>query len=107
LRAEHSEIDSFVKRISHLKPRHWLGYFFSGSTTVFDEPSGADCMPGGVSPCGVEAGAPLVVVVIGAGPALRLQLTLGLGRHRAAGAVLRFVRVFGIGLGLRRMPRRS
>jgi hypothetical protein len=40
LRAEHSEIDSFVKRISHLKPRHWLGYFFSGSTTVFDEPSG-------------------------------------------------------------------
>src|SRR5450756_1850867 len=94
---EHSENDSFVKRISRLsgrpcaaqKPRHWLGYFFSGSTTVFDEPSGADCMPGGVSPCGVEAGAPLVVVVIGAGPALRLQLTLGLGRHRAAGAVLR------------------
>ena len=23
-----------------------------------DDPAGADCMPGGVSPCGLEAGAP-------------------------------------------------
>src|ERR1019366_6679524 len=40
-------------------------YFLSGSTTVFDEPSGAACMPGGVSPCGLDAGAPPVLVFIG------------------------------------------
>ena len=40
------------------------GYF--GPEIVFDDPSGADCMPGGVSPCGLEAGAPpLLPVVIG------------------------------------------
>jgi hypothetical protein len=32
--------------------------FLSGSIVVFDEPSGADCIPGGVCPCGLEAGAP-------------------------------------------------
>src|SRR5665811_116590 len=40
-------------------------YFLSGKTTVFDEPSGAACMPGAVSPCGLEAGAPPLVVLIG------------------------------------------
>src|SRR5664280_1670620 len=40
-------------------------YFLSGSTTVFDEPSGAACMPGAVSPCGLEAGAPPRLVLIG------------------------------------------
>src|SRR5665647_2559389 len=40
-------------------------YFLSGSTTVFDEPSGAACMPGAVSPCGLEAGAPPGLVLIG------------------------------------------
>jgi len=34
-------------------------YFFAGvSTMVFDEPSGAACIPGGVWPCGLSAGAP-------------------------------------------------
>src|SRR5664279_522263 len=40
-------------------------YFLSGSTIVFDEPSGAACMPGAVSPCGLEAGAPPDLVLIG------------------------------------------
>src|ERR1039458_8091343 len=39
-------------------------YFLSGSTTVFDEPSGAACMPGALSPCGLEAGAPPDLVLI-------------------------------------------
>ena len=34
-------------------------YFFAGaSTMVFDEPSGAACIPGGVWPCGLSARAP-------------------------------------------------
>src|ERR1039458_3525104 len=40
-------------------------YFLSGSTTVFDEPSGAACRPGAVSPCGLEAGAPPEFGLIG------------------------------------------
>ena len=40
-------------------------YFLSGKATIFDEPSGADCMPGGVSHGGLEAGAPPLVVLIG------------------------------------------
>ena len=36
-----------------------------GSTIVFDEPSGAACMPGGVWPCGLSAGAPPLVVLSG------------------------------------------
>jgi len=42
-----------------------FGSIGSGSTMVFDEPSGADCMPGGDWPCGLEAGAPPVVVLSG------------------------------------------
>src|SRR5262245_20733138 len=45
---------------------------FAGATTtyfgpeiVFDDPSGAACMPGGVWPCGLSAGAPPWPVVIG------------------------------------------
>src|SRR5450759_3240025 len=76
-------------------------YFLSGSTTVFDEPSGVACMPGAVSPRGLEAGAPPGLVLLGAGPALRLQLTLRLGSNRAAGAGLGFVRVFVLRQGLR------
>ena len=41
------------------------GRYFSGSTVVLEEPSGADCMPGGVWPCGLSGGAPPVPVVIG------------------------------------------
>src|SRR4029450_12674001 len=40
-------------------------YFLSGPEIVFDEPSGAACMLGGVCPCGLSAGAPPVPVVIG------------------------------------------
>ena len=42
------------------------GAVYFGPEIVFEDPSGADCMPGGVSPCGLEAGAPpLLPVVIG------------------------------------------
>jgi hypothetical protein len=34
------------------------GYSLWGATIDFDEPSGAACMAGGVSPCGLAAGAP-------------------------------------------------
>src|SRR5262245_50288377 len=37
----------------------------SGSVVVFEEPSGADCIPGGVCPCGLEAGAPPWPVLVG------------------------------------------
>src|SRR3981189_1689343 len=36
-----------------------------GSTTDFDEPSGAACMPGGDCPCGLAAGVPPLPVVSG------------------------------------------
>jgi hypothetical protein len=32
--------------------------------TVLSEPFGAACMPGGVSPCGLEAGAPPIKVLV-------------------------------------------
>lgn len=54
--------------MAHRLPReqHSLfGRYFSGSTVVLEEPSGADCMPGGVWPCGLSAGAPPVPVWIG------------------------------------------
>lgn len=35
----------------------WLGHHF-GSTIVFEDPSGAACIEGGVCPCGLSAGAP-------------------------------------------------
>ena len=41
-------------------------YFFAGSSTmVLDDPSGAACIPGGVCPCGLSAGAPPVLVSSG------------------------------------------
>src|ERR1700752_2794122 len=38
---------------------------YFGPEIVFDEPSGVDCMLGGVCPCGLSAGAPPWPVVIG------------------------------------------
>jgi hypothetical protein len=32
--------------------------YLGGATTVLVDPSGADCMPGGLCPCGLSAGAP-------------------------------------------------
>ena len=47
--------------------------------TVLSEPFGAACMPGGVSPCGLEAGAPPFDLVL-IGPALPCGcITLPLG----------------------------
>jgi hypothetical protein len=63
----------------------------SGSVVVFEEPSGADCIPGGVCPCGLEAGAPLLACVSWACPALRLFLTFRFGSERAASTRLRFI----------------
>ena len=40
-------------------------YFFLGAVVVFEEPSGAGCIPGGDSPCGLEAGAPPSPVLVG------------------------------------------
>ena len=51
-----------LREVSELDP---CGRYFSGSTVVLEEPSGADCMPGGVWPCGLSGGAPPVPVVIG------------------------------------------
>jgi hypothetical protein len=39
-------------------------YFF-GSTVCSGMPCGCGCIPGGASPCGLDAGAPPVVVVVG------------------------------------------
>jgi hypothetical protein len=39
--------------------------YFSGSTTVLVDPSGAACIPGGLWPCGLSAGAPPEDVLIG------------------------------------------
>ena len=39
--------------------------YLSGATVVFEEPSGAACIPGGDWPCGLEGGAPPVPVSIG------------------------------------------
>src|SRR5262245_12528203 len=41
------------------------GSNYFGPEMIFDEPSGADCMLGGVCPCGLSAGAPPSPVVIG------------------------------------------
>lgn len=38
--------------------------YFSGSTVVLEEPSGADCMPGGVWPIGLWCGGPSAVPVV-------------------------------------------
>ena len=40
-------------------------YWFDGDVIDLDEPSGAACMFGGVSPCGLAAGAPPLPVVTG------------------------------------------
>ena len=40
-------------------------HYSSGATVVFEEPSGAACIPGGDWPCGLEAGAPPVSVLMG------------------------------------------
>ena len=39
-------------------PTAQRGNYFCGSTTVFVDPSGAACMPGGLCPCGLSGGAP-------------------------------------------------
>jgi hypothetical protein len=39
-----------------------FNHFSVVSTIVLSEPSGAACIPGGVCPCGLEAGAPPVPV---------------------------------------------
>src|ERR1700742_3877603 len=39
-------------------------YFLSGPEIVLSDPSGAACMPGGVCPCGLSAGAPPPVPVV-------------------------------------------
>ncbi len=46
-------------------PLTWRTRCYFGSTMVFEEPSGAGCMPGGDCPCGLSAGAPPLPVVIG------------------------------------------
>ena len=48
--------------------------YFLGSTACCGAPCGWGCIPGGVSPCGLDAGAPPVVVVVGPVLALRLSL---------------------------------
>ena len=53
-------LESFDGRWSLL-----LSIAYFGSTMVFDEPSGAACMPGGDCPWGLSAGAPPLPVVIG------------------------------------------
>ena len=40
------------------EPHGQRGNYFCGSTTVFVDPSGAACMPGGLCPCGLSGGAP-------------------------------------------------
>ena len=40
------------------EPTAQRGNYFCGSTTVFVDPSGAACMPGGLCPCGLSGGAP-------------------------------------------------
>ena len=40
-------------------------HYLSGATVVFEEPSGAGCIPGGDWPCGLSGGAPPVPVSIG------------------------------------------
>lgn len=53
-------------RSAHLRPAPTIArYYLSGSTVVFEEPSGAGCMPGGLWPCGLSAGAPPDPVSIG------------------------------------------
>jgi hypothetical protein len=49
-----------AKIIAH----HETSYFF-GATTVLFDPSGAACIPGGLWPCGLSAGAPPDCVLIG------------------------------------------
>src|SRR5262245_14181814 len=48
----------------------------AGSTIVFEDPSGAACMPGGDCPCGLSAGVPRRRGIKRAGVALRLVLAL-------------------------------
>jgi hypothetical protein len=60
-------------------------------TTVLFDPSGAACIPGGLWPCGLSAGAPPRVRVDRSGPILRLQLAFVLGGPSTIGA--------GLGLG--------
>lgn len=39
--------------------------YFAGAVVVLDDPSGAACMPGGLWPWGLSAGAPPDPVLIG------------------------------------------
>src|SRR6478736_2914435 len=47
------------------KDRKYYLSVLSGAVVVFDEPSGAACMPGGLCPCGLAAGEPPLPVSIG------------------------------------------
>ena len=65
VRSQHSAIKLCLRSsraVKQKRPPHSLGAPsgtpFPSVRTGLSEPCGADCIPGGVSPCGLEAGAP-------------------------------------------------
>jgi hypothetical protein len=91
-----------------MTPRSAVGgpgliFAYFGSTTLFDEPSGAACMVGGDCPWGLAAVAPPLPVVIGPVQpcGCSCPLLFVIRQHSAASAVQRVGGLLLFGLGLR------